>query len=202
VNQEVVDVPSPSPSNIVKPDASDDSRLMSEIDAGSIEAFAELYDRFCNRSYAVAFSVCRDDGRAQDAVQEAFLSLWRCPSGYRPERGTVAAWLLTVVRYRAIDLARLHGNHAARWANEEELSHRPALDDVSETVIQLDSAEHLRRSLVTLSAEQREVITLAYYGQLSHAEIATQLGIPAGTVKGRMRLGLQKLRATTDRAAA
>lgn len=186
----------------MKPAASDDSRLMSDVDAGSVAAFAELYDRFCHRAYAVAFSVCRDEGRAQDAVQEAFLSLWKRPSGYCSHRGTVAAWLLTVVRYRAIDLARSDGNHAARRAGDDQLSHHPALDDVSETVVQHDSAEHLLRSLVILSDEQREVITLAYYGQLTHTEIATQLGVPCGTVKGRMRLGLRKLRATTDQAVA
>jgi RNA polymerase sigma-70 factor, ECF subfamily len=186
----------------VRSAASDDSRLISEIDDGSAEALAELYDRFCDRAYAVAFSVCRDEGRAQDAVQEAFLSLWKRPSGYRPQQGTVAAWLLTVVRYRAIDLVRRDGNHAARWVSDDQLSDRPALDDVSETVVQQDNTEHLHRSLTMLSDEQREVITLAYYGQLSHTEIATQLGIPSGTVKGRMRLGLQKLRANNGQAAA
>ena len=177
--------------------ACDDSWLISEVDAGSVEAFAELDDRFCHRAYAVAFSVCRDEGRAQDAVQEAFLSLWKSPSSYRHQRGTVAAWLMAVVRHRAIDLVRRHGNNVARWASDDQLSRRPALGDVSETVLQQDSADHLRHSLVMLSDEQREVITLAYYGQLSHTEIAAQLGIPSGTVKGRMRLGLQKLRTTT-----
>jgi RNA polymerase sigma-70 factor (ECF subfamily) len=186
----------------MKTAACDDSRLISEIDAGNAAALAELYDRYCHRAYAVAFSVCRDEGRAQDAVQEAFLSLWKTPSGYHPQQGTVAAWLLTVVRYRAIDLVRRDGNHAARWVSDDQLSDRPGLDDVSETVVQQDRAEHLHRSLVMLSDEQREVITLAYYGQLSHTEIAAQLGIPSGTVKGRMRLGLQKLRTTTNQAAA
>jgi RNA polymerase sigma-70 factor (ECF subfamily) len=187
----------------VRSAASDDSRLISEIDGGSAEALAELYDHFCHRAYAVALSVCRDEGRAQDAVQEAFLSLWKSPSATAPSRqGAVAAWLLAVVRYRAIDLVRSQSNHAARWASDDQLSDRPGLDDVSEAVVQLDSAEHLHRSLVMLSDEQREVITLAYYGQLLHTEIAAQLGIPSGTVKGRMRLGLQKLRATTNDAAA
>ena len=86
--------------------------------------------------------------------------------------------------------------------NEDHLVDRPSLDDVSETIVQRDSAEHLHRSLVMLSHEQREVITLAYYGQLSHTEIAAHLGIPSGTVKGRMRLGLQKLRTTTTNQAA
>lgn len=179
-----------------------EAQLMTEVSLGNLEAFAEIYDRYCHQAYGVAFSVCGDEGRAQDAVQEGFLSVWKSSASYRSQQGTVAAWLLTVVRHRAIDLARRNGNHATRRASEASLDERPALDEVSEEVIQRDNADHLRRSLDMLSDEQREVITLAYYGQLSHTEIATQLGIPSGTVKGRMRLGLQKLRATNTPAAA
>jgi len=175
---------------------------MARVSAGSAEAFGQLYDRFCNRAYGVAYSVCRDDGRAQDAVQDAFLSLWTSRTSYRPQRGTVAGWLLTVVRYRAIDLARRNGTHAAHWANDDRLDERPAPDDVSATVLERDTADRLRASLTELPDEQQEVIALAYYGQLSHTEIATQLRLPSGTVKGRMRLGLQKLRASVDQAAA
>lgn len=179
-----------------------DAQLMDEVSSGNLDAFAELYDRYCHRAYGVAVSVCKDDGRAQDAVRDGFLSVWKTSASYRAQQGTVAAWLLTVVRSRAIDLARRHDNHATRRAGEDRLVERPAADDVSEQVIQQDNADHLRRSLDMLSDEQREVITLAYYGQLSHTEIATRLGLPSGTVKGRMRHGLQKLRATTDEAAA
>jgi len=79
--------------------------LMSEVSAGSVQAFGERYDRFCDRAYGLAFSVCRDEGRAQDAVQAAFLSLWKSRTSPRSLQSTVAAWLLTLVRYRAIDLA-------------------------------------------------------------------------------------------------
>ncbi len=185
-----------------RPSASDDRQLMGEVSAGSVAAFGELYDRFCQRAYGVAFSICRDEGRAQDAVQEAFLSLWKSRASYRSQRGTVAAWLLTVVRYRAIDVARRDGTHAARWASEDRLDERPAPDDVSKSVIQRNDAGDLRGALALLSDEQREVITLAYYGQLSHTEIAARLGLASGTVKGRMRLGLKKLRANVDEAAA
>lgn len=184
-----------------RPSASDDRRLMREVSAGSIAAFGELYDRFCQRAYGVAFSVCGDEGRAQDAVQEAFLSLWKSRASYRSQRGSVAAWLLTVVRYRAIDVARRDGTHVARWASDDRLDERSAPDNVSDSVIERDDAGHLRGALALLSDEQREVITLAYYGQLSHTEIATRLGLASGTVKGRMRLGLQKLR-NVDEAAA
>ena len=174
-----------------------DRKLMSEVSAGSVAAFGEIYDRFADRAYRVAFSVCRDEGRAQDAMQEAFLTLWTSRSAYRPQRGTVAGWLLTVVRYRAIDLARRNGHHAAHWASEDQLDERPAPEDGSATVLRRDTADRLRASLATLPEAQHEVITLAYYGQLSHTEIATQLRLPPGSVKGRMRLGLQKLHADT-----
>lgn len=181
---------------------SHDRQLMAQVSAGSVEAFAALYDRFANRAYGLAYSVCRDEGRAQDAVQEAFLSLWTSRARYRPQQGTVAAWLLTGVRYRAIDLARRNGTHAAHWASEDRLNHRTAPDDLTATIIERDTAGRLRASLAVLPDEQREVITLAYYGQLSHTEIATQLHLPCGTVKGRMSLGLQKLRASMAQTAA
>lgn len=186
---------------IVGKDPVGDAQLMDEVSSGNFDAFAELYDRYCQRAYGVAMSVCGDEGRAQDAVQDGFLSVWKTSASYHPQRGSVAGWLLTVVRYRAIDLARRHEKHAARTASEDRLVERPAVDNVSEHVIEQDNADHLRRSLNMLSDEQREVIILAYYGQLSHTEIATHLGLPSGTVKGRMRLGLRKLRATSNEAA-
>jgi RNA polymerase sigma-70 factor (ECF subfamily) len=176
-----------------------DRELMARVTAGSVEAFAEIYDRYCDRAYRVARSVCRDDGRAEDAVQDAFLTVWRSSGSYRPERGTVGAWLLTVVRYRAIDLARRNGGHERRRASEEGLATLAGPADPSEEVIRGDGAARLRRSLAELPDAQREVITLAFFGQLSHVEIATQLGLPPGTVKGRMRLGLQKLGADIGR---
>lgn len=186
----------------MRSEKSGDLELMSEVSAGSVEAFGHLYDRFCHRAYGVAYSVCRDEGRAQDAVQEAFLSLWTGRTGYRPQRGTVAAWLLTMVRYRAIDLARRNRNHAARWAGDIQLEARQAPDDVGATVIERDSADRLRALLARLPDEQQEVIALAYFGELTHTEIAAQLRLPAGTVKGRMRLGLEKLRSSMKQTAA
>jgi RNA polymerase sigma-70 factor, ECF subfamily len=186
----------------MKPGDPDDRELMSEVSAGDFEAFGQLYDRFCNRAYGVAYSVCRDEGHAQDAVQEAFLTLWKNRAAYHAEKGAVAGWLLTVVRYRAIDVARRNGNHLAHWASDAGLNERPAGDDVNATVLARDAANHLRASLDRLPNEQQQVITLAYFGQLSHTEIATQLRLAPGTVKGRMRLGMHKLRASMDQAAA
>lgn len=178
-----------------------DQLLMSDVDAGSLDAFGRLYDRYCHRAYRLAFSVCRDDGRAQDAVQEAFLAVWKSPAGYRPHRGTVAAWLLTVVRYRAIDIARRSARHDADREGGEMIELCGAPEDVIDRTISRDDARTLRASLAELPERQQEVIALAFYGQLTHAEIAAQLSLPTGTVKGRMRLGLQKLRSSIEQAA-
>jgi RNA polymerase sigma-70 factor (ECF subfamily) len=166
-----------------------------ELSAGDVAAFEKLYERYRERAYRVALSVCRDDGRAQDAVQEAFFSIWTGPAAYRADRGAVAPWLLTVVRYRAIDVARRNGPQAARSANADRLNGRAAAGDIAQTAIDHDDADRLHALLSLLPETQQEVIALAFYGELSHSEIANHLGLPPGTIKGRMRLGLKKLRA-------
>jgi RNA polymerase sigma-70 factor (ECF subfamily) len=175
-----------------------DRELMAKVTVGSIESFDDLYDRFRERAYRVAQAVCHDDGRAQEAVQDGFLSVWGSRANYRPQQGTVAAWLLTVVRYRAIDIARCDHKHLSRRAGEDQLSGCCAADGPLQTAVKHDDAQRLQASLALLPDAQAEVITLAYYGQLSHTEIATRLDLATGTVKGRMRLGLQKLRAELD----
>jgi RNA polymerase sigma factor (sigma-70 family) len=101
----------------------EDDLLMSQVKGGSVDAFVELYDRYSARAYRVARSICHDQGHAEDAIQEAFLSIWKSRTAYQPQRGTVAAWLLTTVRYRAIDITRRDHKHASRRAGE----HTPAL---------------------------------------------------------------------------
>ena len=167
-----------------------------------MESFVDLYDRYCERAYRVARVVCRDDGRAEEAVQDGFLSVWNSRTDYRPEQGSVAAWLLTVVRYRAIDIARSNDRHASRRASDDQLERRSSVEEPFKTAVKRDDAQRLQASLAMLPDAQAEVITLAYYGQLTHTEIAAHLGLPAGTVKGRMRLGLQKLKADITQVPA
>ena len=178
----------------VSRDAQEDVHLMARVADGESWALAALYDRYVGRAHRVARAVCRDDGRADEAVQEAFISVWRSPASFRPDRGTVAAWLLAVVCHRAIDVARSHGNHVTHHAAEADLDARPAADDVASDAIAHADARGLLDLLAELPDAQREVITLGFYGELSHREIAEHLSLPAGTVKGRMRLGLEKLR--------
>jgi RNA polymerase sigma-70 factor (ECF subfamily) len=180
----------------------DDDLLMSQVKGGSVDAFAELYDRYSVRAYRVARSICHDQGHAEDAIQEAFLSIWKSRTAYQSQRGTVAAWLLTTVRYRAIDITRRDHKHASRRAGENTIATPPTPGALADQVTNRDEADGLRALLTNLPDAQREVITLAFYGELTHTEIATALNLPAGTVKGRMRLGLQKLRTNIEKHAA
>lgn len=179
-----------------------DGELMVQAIDGSVKAFGELYDRYRGRAYRVALAVCRDSGLAQDAVQEAFLAVWRSRASYCPQRGTVAAWLLSSVHYRAIDIMRHHARQLSRRASDEDhAKDRPAPGDVCEQVIRRAGTAAVLAALSQLPVAQQEVIALAVYGELSHTEIAAHLGLPVGTVKGRMRLGLHKLRDGIEPAA-
>jgi RNA polymerase sigma-70 factor, ECF subfamily len=172
----------------------DDDQLMADLKAGSVVAFGVLYGRYYERAYRVARSVCCDDGRAEEAVQEAFISIWKTRRSYEMQEGKVAAWVLTVARYRAIDVTRRNGLHAVHRASDDNLHAIRAPTCVVEQVVARAQARELRRLLARLPEVQREVILLAFYGQMTHSEIAARLKLPAGTVKGRMRLGLKRLR--------
>jgi RNA polymerase sigma-70 factor (ECF subfamily) len=132
--------------------------------------------------------------RAGDAVQEAFLSTWRNSAAYQADRGEVHTWVLGIVRNRSIDALRRHRRDDGWRADGGSAEGLAARDDVQADAVAHDDARHLRDLLTNLPAAQREVIALAYFGQLTHTEIAAHLSLPVGTVKGRMRLGLVKLR--------
>lgn len=180
--------------------ASGSADMMARVQAGSAAAFGELYDSYCDRAYSLAVRICRDRGRAEDAAQSAFLAIWHSRASYREDRGSVGAWVMTIVHHRAIDIVR--ADHATRIAAADALACVPAAGD---TAVQGEAnieADHIRGLLANLPHPQHEVIALAFYGGLSHTEIAAHLGIPNGTVKSRMRLGLQKLRVQLEATAA
>jgi RNA polymerase sigma-70 factor, ECF subfamily len=174
--------------------AVDDDQVMADVKAGSLIALGVLYARYYDRAYRVAWSVCRDDGRAEEAVQETFISVWRTRGSYELQTGKVAAWVLTVARYRAIDVTRRNALHARHRAGDEHLRAVRIVSCVVEQAAARAQASELRHLLARLPDVQREVIMLAFYGELTHSEIATRLNLPVGTVKGRMRLGLKRLR--------
>ena len=173
----------------------DDAQLMARVQRDDQEAFGILYDRLSRRAYAVALGSGHDRARADDVVQEAFASIWRSRAGYRPDRGTVSAWMVSTVRHRAIDALRANGRHDRRRSSDEGVEERfEASGDVAQDVVERQQAAQLRTLMVRLPDAQREVLTLAYFGELSATEISRELELPLGTVKGRIRLGLQRLR--------
>lgn len=172
-----------------------DEELMLRVQANDPAAFGVLFDRFAVRAMRLACAIARDNARAEDIVQEAFLSLWRSRATYQPRRGTVSGWVMGTVRHRGLDSARHNGRHERRRADEDHVDQRDRTTQSTEqTTLERDQAARLRAVLARLPAAQREVIALAYFGELSAAEIAGELSLPLGTVKGRMRLGLDKLR--------
>ena len=164
-------------------------------DTEDLEAFSCLYDRHATRAYRIARSVCGDNSRSEEAVQEGFLSIWRGRSRFQCRSGSFQAWSMTIVRYAAIDVVR-HDTAEKRPRLVEEGMEAADSRGVSpeEQVVAESEAEAVRTTLAQLPEAQAEVISLAFFGELSHSEIAKELDLPPGTVKGRMRLGLEKLR--------
>ena len=174
---------------------------MQRIRANDPRAFGELYDRYSGRAWHVARAVTPDASRAEDAVQEGFLAVWRSQGSYRGELGSVQGWLMTIVRNRAIDAARRDSAaHRPRLAGREPFAAEAIGGSAWDEVIARSEAEALRERLAELPDAQSQVIALAYFDQLTHSEIAVRLALPPGTVKGRLRLGLQKLRAQFELA--
>jgi RNA polymerase sigma-70 factor (ECF subfamily) len=152
-----------------------DEQVMAAVKAGSVDAFEVLYDRYQERAYRVARAICRDYGQAEDAVQEAFGSIWKTRATYESQVGKVAPWVLSVGRYRAIDIARRDGGDAAHQTTDEPLHAVGAPGDVTQQVAAHAQTRRVLSLLVKLPDAQREVIMLAFYGELSHTEIAARL---------------------------
>jgi RNA polymerase sigma-70 factor, ECF subfamily len=162
--------------------------------AGDREALAMLYDRYSSLAYGVAMRVLGDPARAEDAVQDAFVNVWNRASTFDAARGSLRAWLLTTVRNRCIDYIRGRGSRERR---EDELNPnvdyaQAPSDPWREVALSLERSA-VRDAMSSLPAEQRQVVEMAYFGGYSHAEIADMTRVPLGTVKGRMRLALEKM---------
>jgi len=173
-----------------------DEDLMQLVAENNASAFAVLYERHTNVAFSLAFRMCGKRAIAEEIVQEAFLSLWRSGSRYDRTRGSVRTWVLGIVHNRAIDALRRGTVHERGMVSDEGIEERleaPERTDVE--VGRRDEAREIKAALEGLPAEQSHVIELAYYGGFTHSEIASMLDMPIGTIKGRMRLGLQKLRA-------
>jgi RNA polymerase sigma-70 factor (ECF subfamily) len=171
-----------------------DEDLMALVDRGNAEAFAALYDRHCRVAYSLAYKIMGEKQEAEDVVQEAFVKVWRSAGGYRVGRGSVRTWILSIVHNRGIDQLR---SHASRRRTQDKIEAAAPTSEPSEAFAQTwrnSQAEQVREALNTLPHEQLKILELAYFSGYTHVEIADRLDLPLGTVKGRMRLGLQKIR--------
>src|SRR3954454_7371208 len=172
-----------------------DEDLMHLVSRADPRAFEVLYDRHAGAAFSLAYRMVGARNAAEDVVQEAFLGLWRSGARYDRARGSVRTWVLGIVHHRAIDALRRTTIQDRRRTSDEGIEARleePMRTDVE--AARREEAHTVRRALDTLPPEQCQVIELAYFGGFSHSEIAELLGAPVGTVKGRMRLGLEKMR--------
>lgn len=173
-----------------------DEELMPLVGRKDPEAFEVLYDRHGGAAYSLAYRIVGDRAAAEEVTQEAFISVWRSGARFDSTRGSVRSWLLSVVRNRAIDFLRSRAGKAPKldFDDDSALEQRPATERTEDEALRRETAAELRDALAELPGEQSKVIELAYFGGFSHSEIARILGLPMGTVKGRMRLGLEKIR--------
>jgi len=173
-----------------------DEELMPLIGQKDPEAFAVFYDRHGGAAYSLAYRVVGDRAGAEDVTQEAFISVWRSGARFDRARGSVRSWMLSIVRNRAIDALRTRAAKAPKLTFDDDaiLERRPAAERTEEEAMRRETASEVRGALGGLPGEQARVIELAYFGGFSQSEISRMLGVPLGTVKGRMRLGLEKIR--------
>ena len=168
---------------------------MQLVQTGDPEAFEALYDRHGGPAFSLAYRIVGTRTAAEDATQDAFLSIWRSRVRYSRERGSVRSWILGIVHNRTIDSLRRSMVHDRRRASAEGIEEREQAPELTEVeVLRRDEARTVRAALEKLPDPQVRVIELAYFGGFTHTEIAEMLEEPVGTVKGRMRLGLEKLR--------
>lgn len=179
---------------------SDEALMLAVVNRDEL-AFAVLYDRYADLVYSTSARVLADSQLAEDATQDIFVRLWRRPEAFIADRGRFVSWLMSVVRNRAVDELRARGRRQKREGSPGSEIQETALamlaaesDDPAREAQVHEDQRIVRRALVQLPAEQRAALELAYFGGLTQQEIANQLGEPLGTVKTRIRLGMQKLR--------
>lgn len=161
------------------------------------DAFAVLYDRLAGPINSLAQGIVGDRTLAEEVTQDAFLSVWR-HGGFDAARGSVCAWVFSIARHRALDIVRRSSGapHPLGLGNGDRVHAQSAPDALEADVIRQENARQVRGALKALPSEQKEVLSLTYFGGFSQSEISQMLGAPLGTVKGRIRLGLAKIRAT------
>ena len=173
-----------------------DEELMPLIGEKDPEAFEVFYDRHGGVAYSLAYRIVGEKAAAEDVTQEAFISIWKSGARFDRARGSVRSWMLSIVRNRAIDALRSRAGKAPKLTFDDDavLEQRPSEELTDDEAMRRETAVEIRGALGELPGEQSKVIELAYFGGFSQSEISRMLGVPLGTVKGRMRLGLEKIR--------
>ena len=168
--------------------------MISLIEGSDAQAFAALYDRHSRAAYSLAYRMMGERQAAEDLVQDVFLKVWRASESYRAERGSMRTWVLSIVHNQGIDQLR---SSASRRRTQEKVEASASKSQPSEAFSESwrnSQREQVREALKTLPKEQLKTLELAYFSGYTHVEIAELLDVPLGTVKGRMRLGLKKMR--------
>jgi RNA polymerase sigma-70 factor, ECF subfamily len=175
---------------------------MQLVQRGQAPAFEVVYERHAGAAFSLAYRITGTRAMAEDVVQEALLGVWRSGGRYERARGSVRTWVLGIVHNRAIDAVRRASVHHRRRSTDEQAAERvQAREHTHDEAARRLEAQAVRRALETLPGDQTHVIELAYFGGFTHIEIAELLEVPLGTVKGRMRLGLQKMRGALTEVA-
>jgi RNA polymerase sigma-70 factor, ECF subfamily len=177
-----------------------DEALVALVARGDEDALAELYDRVGRIAYGLALRILRDERHAEDAVQEAFLQVWRSAATFRPERAKASTWVLTLVHRRAVDLVRREERRQADPLTDDNAA-VAAAEQTDEAAWLRFERERVQSALKQLPDLQREALELSYYGGFSQSELAERLGVPLGTIKSRMFSGLARLRELLDESA-
>jgi RNA polymerase sigma-70 factor (ECF subfamily) len=176
-----------------------DEALVALVGRGDESALAELYDRLGRMAYGLALRVLHDERLAEDAVQEAFLAIWKSAFSYKAERAKASTWVLTLVHRRAVDLVRREERRRTETLDDEVAAAASGGAASTEEAAWLRfERERVQAALAELPDVQREAIELAYYGGFSQSELAERLGVPLGTIKSRMFAGLARLRELLD----
>ena len=179
-----------------------DEDLISLVEAADAEAFATLYDRHSRAAFSLAYRMMGERQASEDLTQDAFLKVWRAASSYRADRGSVRTWILSIVHNRGIDQIR---SQASRRRTQDKVEASAPRSQPSEAFAEAwrnSQRDQVREALNTLPSEQLKILELAYFSGYTHVEISDLLGLPLGTVKGRMRLGLKKIRDYFDSSDA
>lgn len=172
----------------------EDRELLLQVARGDEQAFARLYDRFAAPAFGLALKICGNRALAEDVVQEAFLSIWRKPGSYHPERGTVASYLFGAVHNKAVDAVRHEESLRRREQAFGDQPEESGQEEVVEGAWIALRRDQVRDAMRRLSPVQREALELAYFEGLTYSEVAGKLGIPLGTAKTRLRDGMIRLR--------